>query len=101
MLVARFQLKDKFSILPSAENGLITIGVYAYVRHPVYLGSFISALGICMYLSAFANVLLSISSFLILILYAWMQFSRAKNEERKLMEKYEEEYTKYKRRTLF
>lgn len=101
MLVARFQLKDRFSILPSAEKGFITNGVYAYVRHPVYLGSFISALGIFIYLSAFANILLPLSCLLFLALYAWMQIYRARKEEKKLMERYKEEYTKYRRRTFF
>jgi protein-S-isoprenylcysteine O-methyltransferase Ste14 len=101
MLVARFQLKDRFSILPSAEKGFITNGIYAYLRHPIYSGSFISALGIFIYLSVFANVLLSVFLFLLLVLYAWMQISRAKKEEQEFMKRYKEEYAKYKRRTLF
>ena len=101
MLVARFQLKDRFSILPQAEKGLITKGIYGIFRHPVYVSSSLSATGICMYLSiSFASIPLGISFLIFLVTYVYMQFYRAKEEEKKLTERYGNEYLEYKKRTI-
>lgn len=102
MLVARFQLKDKFSILPQAEKGLITDGIYSIFRHPVYIFSSLSAVGICLYLSILLNnILFSIFSFFLLSVYVYMQVCRAKKEEEKLIQKYGKEYLEYKKRSMF
>ena len=101
MLVARFQLKDRFSILPQAEKGLITKGIYSIFRHPVYISSSVSATGICLYLSiVFNSIFLSIFFLLFLISYITMQLCRAKKEEKKLIEKYGIKYLEYKKRTI-
>lgn len=55
MLIARFQLKDKFSILPEVERGFATHGLYRFFRNPTYLFSSVAAVGI--YFCVIANLL--------------------------------------------
>jgi len=101
MLTARFQLKDRFSIKPRAEKGIITNGIYRVIRHPVYLSSSISAIGVCFYSSILLNnALLNICLSLFLAVYISMQIFRAKKEEKKMIEKYAE-YIEYKKKTIF
>ena len=101
MLTARFQLKDRFSIKPRAEKGIITSGIYRIFRHPVYISSSISALGVCFYSSILLdNVLLDICLFFFLIAYIGMQFFRARKEEEKMVAEYPE-YIEYKKKTIF
>jgi protein-S-isoprenylcysteine O-methyltransferase Ste14 len=101
MLVARFQLKDRFSIMPRAEKGIITTGIYGVIRHPVYVFSCMSTVGICTYLTIRSNnILLDIIFCLFLISYVAMQVRRAKKEEQKMIETYGDKYLKYKGKTL-
>jgi len=102
MLVARFQLKDRFSIEPRAEKGIITNGIYSILRHPIYLSSSVSALGVCLYLSIwFNNILLNVGLLLFAIAYIGTQLYRAKKEEAKMVERYGKEYIEYKKKTVF
>ena len=101
MLIARFQLKDRFAIKPRSEKGIITCGIYRVVRHPIYISSSISALGVCFYSSILLNnFLLDIFLSFFLIAYVSMQIFRAKKEEKKMMEKYKE-YAEYRQKTIF
>lgn len=100
MLAARFQLKDKFSITPRAK-GLVTTGLYSIFRHPVYLFSSLSAIGIGIYLlEVFDNNLLKILDCLFSVFYISMQLNRAKKEELKMTKKFGQSYLDYKKRTI-
>ena len=74
-------------------SGLINSGVYKYVRHPQLLGWVTILVGISLYL----NSLIS----LILTFFLWFLFKMLiqPNEEKQLIEKYGNEYIRYKRKT--
>jgi protein-S-isoprenylcysteine O-methyltransferase Ste14 len=75
---------------------LTTTGPYAYVRHPLYLGSFVMGLGCCIAVFSMDYILLSL---IILILYLLFFFSvyipLLKKEEIVLTEKYKDAYLTY------
>lgn len=78
-----------FGIAPEAR-GLVTAGAYGHVRHPVYLGEFIAALG----------VLLPVVSGVSLVafgLFVVLQLQRIRMEERVLGTAFAD-YSEYRRR---
>lgn len=80
-----------FGLLPEAR-GLVTRGPYRWVRHPVYLGEMVSALGIAVAKPHWA----------VLVLYAafvGLQLWRARLEERALASAFPLEYPAYRART--
>jgi protein-S-isoprenylcysteine O-methyltransferase Ste14 len=79
-----------FGLFPEAR-GLVTRGPYRYVRHPVYLGEFLSGLGIL--LPVFSAVTL-----MVFLDFVALQLWRIANEERAL-EAVFPEYGLYRRRT--
>jgi protein-S-isoprenylcysteine O-methyltransferase Ste14 len=93
VFLARLQLGDSFSISPQARK-LVTTGLYSKIRHPVYVFGTLAILGIALYLHLWA--LLAVASFVIP-----MQVVRARAEERVLLEKFGEEYLRYKSGTWF
>lgn len=79
--------------LPAQDHVLVTNGIYAYSRHPSYLGFFIWAIG--------TQVMLrnpfSICSFTIVL---WRFFNnRIQDEEIELVRFFGDDYKAYKRRT--
>jgi len=71
---------------------LTTSGPYAYVRHPLYLGSFLSALGIFLMIGRPALTLLFAASF------ALFYGCKMRCEEISLEEQFGNEYRSYRRR---
>jgi protein-S-isoprenylcysteine O-methyltransferase Ste14 len=71
---------------------LVENGLYKYVRHPIYLGTFIRVIAIPIYSSSLAGFLISLLS-LPLLNY------RISIEERMLVEEFGEEYKQYRERT--
>lgn len=74
------------------RKGPVTKGLYAFVRHPQYLGLIISGLGL----------LLFWPRFFILVMYVTMVFiyyHLARHEERIMEKRYGEAYVDYKRKT--
>lgn len=88
LVIALFDLKERVTVIPEA-HGLVTSGIYAYSRHPLYAGYilwFISQVFLFPILSVF---LFSILETLFLVL-------RAKKEEALLTEVFPE-YKDYKK----
>lgn len=95
ILIAILQLNKNLTPFPTPkENGvLINTGLYKYVRHPIYSGIFLAAIGIAFYTGSYWQ--LSIS-FILLVLF----YFKSKYEESLLIEKYKdyEDYKKVTRR---
>ena len=70
-------------------GGLCRDGPYRYLRHPLYLGSFVSAVGFC----AMANVVWG--WVMVLPLFAILYGVQVSLEERFLRARYSEEYARY------
>ena len=71
---------------------LVENGLYKYVRHPIYLGTFIRVISIPIFTSSLPGFLLGLLSIPILNY-------RIGLEERMLIEEFGEEYIRYKERT--
>jgi protein-S-isoprenylcysteine O-methyltransferase Ste14 len=93
VFLARLQLGDSFSIAPQARK-LVTTGIYSKLRHPVYVFGTLAILGIALYLHLWTLLL-------VVLLIIPVQVVRARAEERVLLEKFGEEYLRYKSRTWF
>jgi protein-S-isoprenylcysteine O-methyltransferase Ste14 len=90
---ARRQLGNSFSIAAEARS-LVTTGIYSRIRHPVYVFSSIMVVGIAFYFK-----MPWIAAILVFILP--MQFSRARQEEKVLIQAFGEAYLAYRKRTWF
>ncbi|MEW6262049.1 MAG: NnrU family protein [Thermodesulfobacteriota bacterium] len=73
-----FTLRRSFAIMTEARPPVLS-GIYRLTRHPMYLGSMISALGLLLYNYHFLN-------FTLFSLFCAMQVYRARREERKMSE---------------
>ena len=83
-------LGTSFSVIPESR-AIVTDGAYRFVRHPMYLFEYITAIGAFMqYASPY--------SALLLVVYLWFQIKRINNEEA-LLEKTFPEYVAYKAKT--
>ena len=91
--LSRIQLGNSFSISPQAR-ALVKHGIYAKLRHPVYVFSALLLLGVMVYLNLPGLLLL----FVVLLP---VQIMRARAEERTMEEKFGEEYAAYRRSTWF
>ena len=90
VVVALSQLGRSFSILPESRR-LVTRGVYAVVRHPVYLAEAIATLGTLI-------TFLSLEAVAIVAVQMMFQFLRMHYEEKVLRENFPE-YATYAQRT--
>ncbi|MBA4240585.1 MAG: isoprenylcysteine carboxylmethyltransferase family protein [Sphingobacteriaceae bacterium] len=95
VVIAILQLNKNLTPFPTPkENGvLINTGLYKYVRHPIYSGIFLAAIGIAFYMGSYWQLAIS---FILLILF----YYKSKYEESLLIEKYQEyeNYIKVTRR---
>jgi protein-S-isoprenylcysteine O-methyltransferase Ste14 len=91
IVVARFQLGRSFSVRAKATR-LVTTGLYARVRNPIYISGCFFFLGLAMFLSAWWFLLL-------LILVIPMQIVRARREAAVLEATFGDEYRQYRRQT--
>jgi len=74
------------------DTVLVTTGLYGFVRHPIYLGIFISLFALAL---AVANLLVLVPTLaLLIILYASID-----EEEVILIDRFGNEYCEYKKRT--
>lgn len=88
-IIARGQKAEKS---PQGEN-LVTDGVYAFLRHPMYLGTLLIGLGVTFVLFKWWVFLFFLLVFLVIYL---PQINR---EEKKLLKQFEEEYKSYCEKT--
>lgn len=91
--LARWQLGASFSVGAEA-HALVTTGLYAKVRNPIYVFG----------TSAFLLVLLALQGWGALVIWAVLvpvQVVRARREERVLAEAFGDEYASYRRQTWF
>ncbi len=93
-LVSVLSIKDKnfWRILP--KSSFVKIGIYAYIRHPMYLGSMLMFLGICfMFINNFF-----ISFFLMSLLYSFI-LDRIDREEQLMILNNPNSYIEYMNKT--
>lgn len=76
------------------RDGLITTGIYAYTRNPMYFGAAIMIFG---WFLIFPFTFILIST----ILFSFLFYITAKSEEKQLSEKYGRKYHVYKRKVPF
>jgi protein-S-isoprenylcysteine O-methyltransferase Ste14 len=89
-IVAALTLARSISIMPEARR-LVTVGPYAIVRHPLYIGEMIAAFGVALqYLMPWA--------LLFVVLHCVFQFQRMILEERVLLRAFPD-YGSYTRKT--
>ena len=72
------------------EGGLVTTGPYAVVRNPMYVGSFLIGLGLCVVIGNPAFLALSATAFVVV---HWLV---ARGEERALAAEWPDDYAAYK-----
>lgn len=72
---------------------LVTWGPYRYVRHPLYSGSVLFALGICLILGSLTAVLL------LLVFLIWFYLPSLRTEEQFLAARFGAEWDAYRRQT--
>ena len=104
MIIARIQLRDRFTIEPSAstQKTIIRSGLYGVVRHPVYTSVSLAVIGMTIYLLFTPiSIWVNIFSFIFSISYIIMQVVRARNEEKILVKAHGNEYVDYQKSTLF
>ena len=91
IVVARIQLGRSFSLRAKATR-LVTTGLYARIRNPIYIFGCFFFLGLAMFIPAWWLLLL-------LILVIPMQIVRSRREAAVLEATFGEEYRRYRRQT--
>lgn len=74
------------------NNNLVTTGIYAHVRHPIYAAFFYIAVGLILISQ---NILLFV---LPVIFWAFLTVTMVKTEEKWLIDKYGDEYITYSKK---
>ena len=93
LTIARIQLGNSFSMSPEATQ-LVTRGLYAKIRNPIYFFGFFVIAGLFLYIEQ--------PYFLLLLApVIAMQISRGRAEARVLEEKFGDEYRAYRAQTWF
>ena len=81
-----------WKLIHASKGGLVTEGLYAYVRHPQYSGLFLVMIGILIQWPTIITVLM----FPVLLL---VYYRLSRREEGEMMKIYGDEYRRYKERT--
>ncbi len=93
-ITARLQLGKSFSVTAQAKK-LVTHGLYARIRNPIYFFGGIAILGL---LVAWGKLVLTL---VFLVFYFLFQIPRAKLEAQVLEETFGDEYRRYRKQTWF
>jgi protein-S-isoprenylcysteine O-methyltransferase Ste14 len=95
VLWSRAELGSAWSFVPMADQGtgLVTTAPYRLVRHPIYLGLLLLAIGEALAFSSWPAVLVVFSA--IVPTFVW----RACAEERLLADTFGERYARYRKQT--
>jgi protein-S-isoprenylcysteine O-methyltransferase Ste14 len=80
------------AVVLKKDHELITRGIYAYMRHPIYTGVILMMFGIVFYLNQSLVYILM----LVLLVFLWYKMFQ---EEKLMMETFPKDYTAYKKRT--
>jgi protein-S-isoprenylcysteine O-methyltransferase Ste14 len=91
--VARRQLGDAFSVTAQARH-LVTRGIYAKIRHPIYVFGTLAFLFVVL-------ALMDWSALLVWVIVILIQVMRIRREERVLGETFGAEYAAYRSQTWF
>lgn len=93
-LYSVYYLGANLSPFPEAvkENKLLTTGPFKYIRHPIYTGLLIAAVGVSIYQVSLFKLLLSGTLYIVFYL-------KSQYEEQILTEKHTEAYIEYKAQT--
>jgi len=91
--LARYQLGKSFSIKAEA-HALVTTGIYAKIRNPIYVFGMVMLIGLLL-------VLQKPGLWIVLVVVAIGQTVRARQEARVLEAAFGEQYREYRRRTWF
>lgn len=91
MLTGYTLLSKGWTQIHAARGGLVTDGIYAYVRHPQYTGLFLVIIGFLVQWPTLITVLMAP-----VLLYAYTRL--AKSEERRVEAELGEAYREYARR---
>jgi len=92
-LLARWQLGASFSVRARA-HALVTTGLYARFRNPIYLFGGLVIVGLSLFVSVWGPLVVA-------ALLVPLQMVRARREEQVLARAFGEEYERYKRNTWF
>lgn len=93
LMLAGYTLLSKgWTQIHAAHGGLVTDGIYAYVRHPQYTGLFLVIVGFLVQWPTLLTVLMAP-----VLLYAYTRL--AKSEERRAQAEFGEGYGQYARKT--
>lgn len=87
-----FLMSKGWSAIHSANGGLVTEGIYRYVRHPQYLGLIVITVGLLIQWPT----IITLAMWPILVL---MYYRLAKREDTEALEAFGERYEEYRRRT--
>ena len=93
LIIAYFQLGSSFSIAPEAK-GLVTTGLYAKIRHPIYVFGTLLFLGLALVLH---NIPFYVFWLLILVVQSW----QARKENHVLEDKFGAAYRAYRKHAWF
>jgi protein-S-isoprenylcysteine O-methyltransferase Ste14 len=92
-LLARWQLGASFSVTPQARS-LVTTGLYARIRNPIYLFGGLMVVGMSLFVSPWGPLV-------VVTILIPLQVYRAGKEEQVLRQAFGEAYNRYKQRTWF
>ena len=92
-LLARWQLGSSFSVTPQARS-LITTGLYARIRNPIYLFGGLMVVGMSLFVSPWGPLVVA-------TILIPLQVYSARKEEQVLRQAFGEDYARYKQQTWF